>query len=114
MKIGNIGDIVNLIAAGGVIISLLFVAYELNQNTDEARSANHHMGRSPPQQPTAWSVFTVSLEPQGVIELQREIREIRMEAIVPVQVLQVVVKYQKQLTPGLGYPVKSAVDAHYF
>ena len=42
MKIGNIGDIANLIAAVGVIISLLFVGYEINQNTEESRAANRH------------------------------------------------------------------------
>jgi hypothetical protein len=43
MKIGSVNDIANLIAAVGVVLSLLFVAYEVRQNTDESRAANEHM-----------------------------------------------------------------------
>ncbi len=40
MKLKDIGDIGNLVAALGVIISLLFVGYQINQNTEESRAAN--------------------------------------------------------------------------
>ncbi len=40
MNIKNIGDAANLIAALGVMFSLLFVAYEVNQNTGAALAAN--------------------------------------------------------------------------
>ena len=40
MKLKDIGDMANLVAAIGVIISLLVVAYQVNQNTAEARAAN--------------------------------------------------------------------------
>ncbi len=43
MKIGSVNDIANLIAAVGVVLSLLFVAYEVRQNTGESRAANEHM-----------------------------------------------------------------------
>ena len=42
MKIRDIGDLANLIAAAGVVISLLFVAYEVNQNTAASLAANRH------------------------------------------------------------------------
>ena len=42
MKIREIGDIANLIAAMGVIVSLLFVSYEVKQNTDATLVANRH------------------------------------------------------------------------
>ncbi|MCZ6758823.1 MAG: hypothetical protein O7D29_00395, partial [Gemmatimonadetes bacterium] len=40
MNIKNVGDAANLIAALGVILSLLFLAYEVNQNTGAALAAN--------------------------------------------------------------------------
>ena len=40
MKLKDIGDIGNLVAAFGVIASLLIVAYQINQNTQESRAAN--------------------------------------------------------------------------
>jgi hypothetical protein len=43
LKLREIGDLANLIAAVGVIISLLFVAYEVNQNTDASLAANRHI-----------------------------------------------------------------------
>ena len=42
MKLKDVADLANLIAAVGVIISLLFLAYEVNQNTEESRAANRH------------------------------------------------------------------------
>ncbi len=39
MKLREIGDLANLTAALGVIISLLFVGYEIRQNTAETRAA---------------------------------------------------------------------------
>ena len=42
MKIRAIGDLANLIAAVCVVISLLFVAFEVNQNTEASRAANRH------------------------------------------------------------------------
>ena len=40
MNLKNLGDVANLIAALGVIGSLLFVAYEVNQNTEASLAAN--------------------------------------------------------------------------
>ena len=40
MKLREIGDLANLIAAVGVIISLLFVGYEIRQNTAETRASS--------------------------------------------------------------------------
>ena len=40
MKLKDIGDLANLIAGVGVILSLLFVGYEIRQNTEEARAAS--------------------------------------------------------------------------
>ena len=40
MGIKNVGDVANLIAALGVILSLLFVAYEVNENTNASLAAN--------------------------------------------------------------------------
>ena len=40
MSIKNVSDVANLIAALGVIISLLFVAYEVNENTNATLAAN--------------------------------------------------------------------------
>ncbi|MGI9258472.1 MAG: hypothetical protein ACR2QQ_06540 [Gammaproteobacteria bacterium] len=40
MSIKNVGDVANLIAALGVILSLLFVAYEVNENTNASLAAN--------------------------------------------------------------------------
>lgn len=42
MKLREIGDLANFIAAVGVVISLLFVAYEVKQNTDASLAANRH------------------------------------------------------------------------
>ena len=39
MKLKEVGDLANLLAAVGVIISLLFVGYEIRQNTSESRAA---------------------------------------------------------------------------
>jgi len=43
MKTRGIGNLANFLAGVGVVASLLLVAYELNQNTREARAANEHM-----------------------------------------------------------------------
>ena len=40
MKLKDIGDLANLIAGVGVILSLLFVGYQIRQNTEETRAAN--------------------------------------------------------------------------
>ena len=42
MNIKNVGHAANLIAALGVVVSLLFVAYEVNQNTEATLAANRH------------------------------------------------------------------------
>jgi hypothetical protein len=42
LKLREIGDLANFIAAVGVIISLLFVAYEVKQNTEASLAANRH------------------------------------------------------------------------
>ena len=42
MKLRDLGDTANFIAAVGVIVSLLFVAYEVNQNTEASLAANRH------------------------------------------------------------------------
>ncbi len=40
MKLKDVGDLANLLAGVGVIISLLFVGYQIRQNTEEARAAS--------------------------------------------------------------------------
>lgn len=40
MKLKDIGDVGNMVAALGVIISLLFVGYQINENTVETRATN--------------------------------------------------------------------------
>jgi len=42
LKLRQLGDLANLVAGVGVITSLLFVAYEINQNTKASLVANRH------------------------------------------------------------------------
>jgi len=42
LKLREIGDLANFIAAVGVVASLLFVAYEVKQNTEVSLAANRH------------------------------------------------------------------------
>ena len=58
-----------------------------------------------------WNLFACYLEANRVVELDRDVRQFRVEGVIFVNVLKIMVQDDESLAAGSGYPMQAAIDS---